>query len=83
MELTTAPKSAGYTSKTWWDLEVVKLLCDLDFKYILDSTAPTQDGAEITDLAFNVAAKHKQDQTNNLERIKRQREKLKESANKW
>ena len=52
----------------------MKLLCDLDFKYILDNTAQTQDGAEITDLAFNVAAKHKQDQTNNLERIKRQRE---------
>ena len=74
MELTTAPKTAGYPSKTWWDLEVVKLLCDLDFKYILDSTAPTQDGPEITDLAFNVAAKHKQDQTNHLDRIKRQRE---------
>ena len=58
MELTTAPKTAGYPSKTWWYLEVVKLFCDLDFKYILDSTAPTQDGPEITDLAFNVAAKH-------------------------
>ena len=65
-----------YFSKAWWDLDVVKQLCDFEFLYLRECHATSiQTAASINEQAAATHAKHVQDRDNHAAFINEKREK--------